>query len=385
MNIGTVATPVSVQRRDFSAPLLVDSWLVGVTVGLVLLSVIMVYSTTGILAQEKFGDSLFFFKRQLVAALIGGVLAAVVARIDLGLVRRASPYLFVVSVTLVLLTLIPGIGDRAGGAQRWIQLPFMRFQPVEFIKILFVVFLAGYFARYEGSIGNFVQGILKPFFLFGFLAVPLLLQPDFGSTAVIAIVTFGMAVSLGVRLRWIGVGLVVAAVLATILVFVSPYRMMRIVSFLSPTADATGKGYQLIQSLIAVGTGELTGVGLGGSQQKLFFLPAAHTDFIFAVIAEELGFLGCLGVIGAFLIFLWRGLVLASRLADDTFACGLAVGLTLLIVAPAFLNMGVVLGLLPTKGMVLPLVGYGGSSLISSLIGVGLLLALARSFHKNVR
>jgi cell division protein FtsW len=250
---------------------------------------------------------------------------------------------------------------------------------------MFVIFLAGYFARNEGSIGDVINGVLKPFLLLGCIAVPLLMQPDFGSTAVMAVVTFGIAVSLGVKLRWILVGLIAAGGLAAILVAVSPYRMMRIVSFLSPTADSSGKGYQLIQSLIAVGTGELTGVGLGGSQQKLFFLPAAHTDFIFAVIAEELGFVGCLGVIVAFLVFLWRGLLLASRLADDTFACGLAVGLTLLIVAPAFLNMGVVLGLLPTKGMVLPLVGYGGSSLISSLFGVGLLLALSRSFQSNVR
>jgi cell division protein FtsW len=359
--------------------------LVATTVGLVILSVIMVYSTTGILAQEKFGNSLFFFKRQVVAALVGGVLAVIASRLDLGLLRRISPYLFFVSVGLVMLTLIPGLGDRAGGAQRWVQLPFLRFQPVEFIKIMFVIFLAGYFARNEGSIGDVINGVLKPFLLLGCIAVPLLMQPDFGSTAVMAVVTFGIAVSLGVKLRWILVGLIAAGGLAAILVAVSPYRMMRIVSFLSPTADSSGKGYQLIQSLIAVGTGELTGVGLGGSQQKLFFLPAAHTDFIFAVIAEELGFVGCLGVIVAFLVFLWRGLLLASRLADDTFACGLAVGLTLLIVAPAFLNMGVVLGLLPTKGMVLPLVGYGGSSLISSLFGVGLLLALSRSFQSNVR
>jgi cell division protein FtsW len=385
VNFSAIAPPVGSVRRDLSAPRRSDPILVATTVGLVILSVIMVYSTTGILAQEKFGNSLFFFKRQVVAALVGGVLAVIASRLDLGLLRRISPYLFFVSVGLVMLTLIPGLGDRAGGAQRWVQLPFLRFQPVEFIKIMFVIFLAGYFARNEGSIGDVINGVLKPFLLLGCIAVPLLMQPDFGSTAVMAVVTFGIAVSLGVKLRWILVGLIAAGGLAAILVAVSPYRMMRIVSFLSPTADSSGKGYQLIQSLIAVGTGELTGVGLGGSQQKLFFLPAAHTDFIFAVIAEELGFVGCLGVIVAFLVFLWRGLLLASRLADDTFACGLAVGLTLLIVAPAFLNMGVVLGLLPTKGMVLPLVGYGGSSLISSLFGVGLLLALSRSFQSNVR
>lgn len=381
----TAVARVPETRRELRAPFVVEMPLVVTTVALVLFSVIMVYSTTGVLAQEKFGDSLFFFKRQAIAAGVGLILMFLCSRIDLSLLKRVSPYLFFICVGLLLLTMIPGIGDRAGGAQRWVQLPFIRFQPVEFIKIMFVIFIAGYYARHEGEVGNFLQGIIKPFFLFGFLAVPLLLQPDFGSTAVIAIVTFGMAVALGVKLRWVAIGLIGAALTAGVLVYLSPYRMMRILSFLSPMADASGKGYQLIQSLIAVGTGEVTGVGLGGSQQKLFFLPAAHTDFIFAVIAEELGFVGCLCVVAAFLLFLWRGLALAGRLADDTFECALAVGLTLLIVAPAFLNMGVVLGILPTKGMVLPLVGYGGSSLIASLVGVGFLLALARSFQKNVR
>ncbi len=381
----TATLRVPESRRELRAPFIVDMPMVLTTVGLVLFSVIMVYSTTGVLAQEKFGDSLFFFKRQAVAAGIGFVLMLLCSRLDISILKRLSPYLFFVCVGLLILTMIPGIGDRAGGAQRWVQLPFMRFQPVEFIKIMFVIFIAGYYSRHEGEVGNFLQGIVKPFFLFGFLAVPLLLQPDFGSTAVIALVTFGMAVALGVKLRWILIGLVGAAIIAGALVYLSPYRMMRILSFLSPMADASGKGYQLIQSLIAVGSGEITGVGLGGSQQKLFFLPAAHTDFIFAVIAEELGFVGCLAVIAAFLVFLWRGLVLAGKLADDTFECALAVGLTLLVVVPAFLNMGVVLGILPTKGMVLPLVGYGGSSLIASLVGVGLLLALARSFQRNVR
>jgi len=381
----TAVARVPETRRELRAPIVVDTTLVIVTVALVLFSVIMVYSTTGVLAQEKFGDSLFFFKRQAIAAVVGLVLMFLCSRIDLSILRRVSPYLFFICVGLLLLTMIPGIGDRAGGAQRWVQLPFVRFQPVEFIKIMFVIFVAGYYARHEGEVGNFLQGIIKPFFLFGFLAVPLLLQPDFGSTAVIALVTFGMAVALGVKLRWVAIGLIGAALTAGVLVYLYAYRMMRILSFLSAMADASGKGYPLVQSLSAVGTGEVTGVRLGGSQQQLFLLPAAHTDFIFAVIAEELGFVGCLCVVAAFLLFLWRGLALAGRLADDTFECALAVGLTLLIVVPAFLNMGVVLGILPTKGMVLPLVGYGGSSLIASLVGVGFLLALARSFQKNVR
>jgi cell division protein FtsW len=162
------------------------------------------------------------------------------------------------------------------------------------------------------------------------------------------------------------------------LVLISPYRMMRVVSFLSPFADASGKGYQLIQSLIAVGTGQVSGVGLGSSQQKLFFLPAAHTDFIFAVISEELGFVGAVVVIAAFLVILWRGFLLARSVSHDTFLFSCAVGLTMLIVVPALLNVGVVIGLLPTKGMVLPLVGYGGSSLMACMAVIGLLLGIRR-------
>jgi cell division protein FtsW len=171
---------------------------------------------------------------------------------------------------------------------------------------------------------------------------------------------------------------VVVAVCMAVLVIISPYRMMRIVSFLSPFADVSGKGYQLIQSLIAVGTGQVNGVGLGSSQQKLFFLPAAHTDFIFAVVAEELGFVGGIVLLIGFLVVMWRGLLVARSVRHDTFRFTLAVGLTMMIVAPALLNVGVVIGLLPTKGMVLPLVGYGGSSLMACLAVVGLLLGVRR-------
>ena len=170
----------------------------------------------------------------------------------------------------------------------------------------------------------------------------------------------------------------VVAIVMGILVLISPYRMMRVVSFLSPFADASGKGYQLIQSLIAVGTGQLNGVGLGASQQKLFFLPAAHTDFIFAVISEELGFVGGLVTIFGFLVVMWRGFLIARAVRHDTFLFALAVGLTMMIVAPALLNVGVVIGLLPTKGMVLPLVGYGGSSLMACMGVVGLLLGIRK-------
>lgn len=365
-------------------PFLLDAGIVLTVFLLVGFSLVMVYSTTGVVASEKFGDPLYFVKRQVAAAFIGIVLMFAFSRANIETVRKISPYLFFFCVGFLLVTLLPGVGHRAGGAQRWINLGIIKFQPGELVKVLFIVFIAGFWARHETRLGEFGQGIVKPFFLVAIVAGLLLLQPDFGSASVISLVTLGMAMATGVRLRYIACAAIILTLCLSVLVFISPYRMQRIMSFLSPFSDVSGKGYQLIQSLIAVGTGQLTGVGLGDSQQKLFFLPAAHTDFIFAVVSEELGFVGGVVLLITFLVFLWRGLLIASRHADDTFAFSLAVGLTLVIVAPALLNIGVVIGLLPTKGMVLPLVGYGGSSLVTCLVAVGLLLALKR-YHQEQR
>lgn len=352
--------------------------LVATVLLLVGFGLVMVYSTTGIVSQEKMGDSLFFAKRQCLSALLGTCIMLLCFRIPSGLLRRASPYLFVASLFLLLLPLIPGIADRAGGASRWVKIGPVRFQPGEFVKLFMVVFMAGFFARHEHQISSFVHGIIKPFALVSMVAALLLLQPDFGSSAVIVLVILAMALASGVRLSHMALCTVAVVLCMGTLVFISPYRMMRVVSFLSPFSDASGKGYQLIQSLIAVGTGQVSGVGLGSSQQKLFFLPAAHTDFIFAVISEELGFVGSVVVILAFLVILWRGLLLARAVSHDTFLFSCAVGLTMLIVVPALLNVGVVIGLLPTKGMVLPLVGYGGSSLMTCMAVIGLLLGIRR-------
>lgn len=369
---------------NLKAPLFPDTPLLAITLALVSFSLVMVYSTTGILSHEKFGDSLLFVKRQALSAFLGVVLLFVVARFDVSIVRKLSPLAMIVALLFVVLPFIPGLGVSAGGARRWIRFGSIAFEPAEFSKVMYVVFLAGFFARHENKIASFGTGFFKPILLLTLLAVPLLLQPDFGSVVILMVVTLVMSLAAGARLKYI-VGSIVLGIFALVpLVIFSPYRLRRVLGFLSPFTDQEGRGYQLIQSLIAVGTGGVSGVGLGASQQKLFFLPAAHTDFIFGVIAEELGFVGCVMLCVVFLIFLWRGMRLAYRYADDTFAFTLAVGLTLLIVAPAFLNIGVVVGLLPTKGMVLPLVGYGGSSLVACLLTVGLLLALARGFYRRL-
>jgi len=371
--------------EELRPPVLSDYLLAAATVVLLGLGLLMVYSTTGVVAGERFGDSLYYAKRHAVAVLLGLFLGAIATRLPLKVVRQISPWCLPITIFLLALPMIPGLGDNAGGATRWVSIGGMRFQPGEISKLTFVLFMAGFLARHEHKLQSFKQGIMMPLLLLAPVAVLYLVKPDFGSAAVLTLVVVVMIACAGARLTYLaGIGVLLTAGAAA-LVVTSPYRMSRIVSFLSPFSDAQGKGYQLIQSLIAIGSGEVNGVGIGASQQKLFFLPAAHTDFIFAVISEELGFAGALFVIAVFSVVLWRGLEIASRWADDTFCFSLALGLTLLIVLPAFLNMGVTTGLLPTKGMVLPLVAYGGSSLIASLFGIGLLLGLARHFQRTVR
>lgn len=360
----------------------IDPWVCIPALVLVGIGFVMIYSTTGVISREKMGDDLYYVKRQAAAFIIGFVCMLLAAKTSINRLKELSPFFLIVTLFLALLPLIPGIGDRAGGAQRWVQLPGVRFQPGEFAKLSFILFLAGYLARHENKLTEFKRGILFPGIMLSFVAALFLAQPDFGSTVVIALVCLAMLAASGIRLIYLGLGGVLLASSFAALVVISPYRLSRVISFLSPFSDSSGKGYQLIQSLIAVGSGQLYGVGLGQSQQKLFYLPAAHTDFIFAVIAEEFGFIGSVLTLLVFGVLMARGLQIARRHAADTFSFSLAIGLTLMIVAPALLNAGVVTGALPTKGMVLPLVGYGGSSLVVCMIGLGFLLALARDMHR---
>jgi cell division protein FtsW len=362
-------------------PQLYDMFIIAITLILIGVSLVMVYSTTGVTASEKFGDTFFYVKRQAMSCLIGLVLMLLLSRVDINIVKRCSPFFLPICVLLLLCTLIPGIGDSAGGAKRWVSLGFVRFQPGELVKVLFIVFIAGFLDRHEARLPSLQQGIIKPFLLVCLVSGLFLAQPDFGSAVVVASISFCMVAASGVRLRYLLIAGGILAFSAICLVLISPYRMKRIASFLSPFSDVSGKGYQLIQSLIAVGTGQTTGVGLGASQQKLFFLPAAHTDFIFSVVAEELGFIGAVMLLSLFLLFLWRGLMISSRLAEDVFASSLALGFTLLISLPALLNIGVVTGMLPTKGLVLPLIGYGGTSLVTCMAAIGVLLSLSRRVH----
>lgn len=370
--------------QDLRSPRFYDVVILSIVFILVGLSVVMVYSTTGVISSEKFSDPLFYLKRQVTSVVLGFVILFLCARINIERLKTFSPFCLPICLLLLFMTLLPGVGESSGGAKRWVNLFIIRFQPGEIVKVLFAVFIAGYLGRHENKLHFFTDGVLKPFTMVALVCGLLLIQPDFGSASVIAIISFAMIAATGVRLRYMALCGIALLMSAVTLVLVSPYRMRRIISFLNPWADPAGKGYQLIQSLIAVGTGQVSGVGLGASQQKLFFLPAAHTDFIYAVIGEELGFVGCVAVLLLFVLFLWRGLTIAAKLSDRPFSFALAIGLTLLVVAPALLNVGVVTGMLPTKGLVLPLVGYGGTSLVACMAAIGLLLALNRSIHDRV-
>lgn len=345
----------------------------------------MVFSITALTAEESSGSPFATLIRQAVHIAVGLVLAMIVSRIKPETLKRFSTLAFVFAVFSLVLVLIPGLGAKAGGAQRWLQLGPLRFQPGEFAKIATVLFFSAFISRHHERMRLFGRGIVLPALVVGILALLLLLQPDFGSVVVISLVT-GLQLWQFVRIGHIGLLAVTGALTLSTIAVTTPYRLRRLHAFLDPFKDPSNSGYQLIQSLIAVGSGGFWGRGLGGGEQKLYYLPAAETDFIFAVICEELGFVGAISVALIYLCIAWRGFRLARRHAGEPFLSSLAIGATSLIVLPAFINMSVVLGLLPTKGLALPLVSYGGSSIICTLLAVGVLWSLSRhSLHEELK
>ncbi len=291
--------------------------------------------------------------------------------------KKFSGLGMVLALVMLLLVLTPGIGHSAGGAQRWIAFGPFRFQPGELVKLLAIVYFSGYIARHGSKMRHLLPGTIVPFVVIGALGFLLLLEPDFGSTAIVTGVVLSQLFTVSRISHLIGAG-VMGGIAAASLIYSSPYRLRRLEAFLNPLENASGSGYQLVQSLVAISSGGISGEGLGAGRQKLFYLPAAHTDFIFSMIAEELGFAGCITIIMVFMVIAYRGLSIASRLRADSFSSSLAVGLTMLLVLPALLNIGVVSGVLPTKGLVLPLVAYGGTAMVVNLAIMGLLVALSR-------
>lgn len=344
---------------------------------LLALGLVMVFSSSSVRAYVDFGDSYYFLKRQLAWVILG--LAAMVAmmRVEYWEIRRvARPFFFLTLFTLVIV-LVPGVGRLVGGARRWIGYGSLQFQPSELMKLAVVVYMAWALARSPGRVKDFVRGILPYVVLLGVIFALILQQPDLGTAVAVGGTVVVMIFVAGARLGHLGgLGLAALPVLAYA-VMGEEYRRRRLFAFLDPFADPQGSGFHIIQALYAIGSGGLFGLGLGRSRQKFFYLPAEHTDFIFAILGEELGFVGAAFVLGLFLLLAWRGYRTAMT-APDMFSSLLAAGLTTMIALQAALNIGVVCGILPITGIPLPFLSFGGSSLVPTLAGVGMLLNISR-------
>jgi cell division protein FtsW len=299
------------------------------------------------------------------------------------LARLAYPILLV-AIGLMIAVLIPGIGSTAGGAQRWIRLAGFSLQPSELLKLAWVIYLAYSLARKREKVASFSVGFLPHLLLAGFLAVLCLGQPDFGSAVALIFLLFAMLFAAGAKLSYLVASVLVALPIGYHLIASSPYRLRRLLAFLDPWGTRHGEGYQVAESLLSVGSGGITGLGLGDGRQKLYFLPEAHTDFIFSIIGEELGLIGVVAVVLLYGLLIWRGLR-ASLSASEPFGVYLGLGLTTLFAFHALVNMSVALGLLPTKGLTLPFVSYGGTSLVVMMGAAGILLSISASARAGGR
>jgi cell division protein FtsW len=292
--------------------------------------------------------------------------------------RRFAKPILLTALVLLVLVLIPGLGREVSGARRWFRFKFISFQPSEFANLAVIIYVADFLARKKDTIKSFVWGFLPVILALGCVALFILAQPDLGTTLALGVVVFIMLFIAGARLRHMMYMLLPSIPLLYFLIFSVPYRRMRIMAFLNPWADPKGSGFQIIQSQIALGSGGIFGVGLGHSKQKLFFLPAAHTDFIFSIIGEEAGLIGTIGVIALFIYFIQQGLKIV-KFAPEKFGYFLSLGLVSMITLKAIVNIGVTCALFPTKGLPLPFISYGGSSFIFDMISVGILLNIARA------
>ena len=357
--------------------LTVDKWMLLAVVGLLAVGVTMVLSTSYLYSQERYGDGTYFFRKQMIAMGAGAVALIACTMIPSALYRRFAYPLLALSFIILVLVLVPGVGVNRGGARRWIMFPGFAFQPSELAKLALVFYLAHSMAKKEQMIRSFSVGVLPHLMVFSLFAGMLLLEPDFGTALMLSMLLYFMLFIGGARVHHlVGTGLMALPVLIYVLTK-ADYRIRRLMSFLDPWSDAAGSGFHVIQSLIAFGSGQIWGRGLGESRQKLFYLPEAHTDFVFSVIGEELGLLGALAVLALFGVIITRGLQLTAKI-EEPFDQYLAFGLTVLLGLQALIHMGVVMGLMPTKGLVLPFISYGGSAMVINLMEAGILLGLSR-------
>lgn len=364
----------------------VDGAMIALWVALMTIGLIMVASASIAFAALNYDDAWYFARRHGIYLMMGMMVALFVMCLPMSVWQRYSGYLLLFTLLLLVIVLIPGIGKRVNGSQRWLSLGFISIQVSEIAKVCAVIFFASFFARRYQELHFGWQGFLKPLLIVGLFVVLLLLEPDFGSSVVLCGTVFAMMFIAGVRL-WHFLLLIAIGVmsLAAVAVF-SPYRMQRLITFLDPWADQFNSGYQLTQSLIGFGRGEWVGLGLGNSLQKLFFLPEAHTDFIFAIIAEEFGLVGAVVTLALFAALIWRIFLLSRQnLAMGRVFPALATfGIAILFSIQVFINAGVASGLLPTKGLTLPFISYGGSSLLINCLLMGFVVRARWELHTRV-
>ena len=364
-----------------------DPWLMGAAVALACLGVVMVGSASVAIGENLGVGPFHYLVRHVLFIGVGLVLAVVVMRTELKTVEKYNQLLLLGCFVLLLLPWLPGLGVSVNGARRWINLGVSRFQVVEAVKVIYIVWLASYLVRFRDEVNATWLAMLKPLGVAVLLVGMLLAQPDFGSATLLLAITAGMLVLGGVNLPRMTLPVVLGLPLLVAVAIIEPYRMRRITSFMDPWADQLGSGYQLSNALMAVGRGEWIGVGLGASVQKLNYLPEAHTDFIFSVIAEELGFLGVCVVIALYALLVGRALYLGLKCVEMRrhFAGYIAFGVALWIGMQALVSIGVNLGVLPTKGLTLPLVSSGGSSVMMTCVAIGLLLRVSYELDRAER
>ncbi len=354
-----------------------DLLLICITLLLALTGIVMVYSASSGLSDRAFGSSAVLLRNHMLHLGVGLAGLMVAMRVPLERWKQWIPLALLVCFVLLVLVLVPGIGSKAGGARRWFRLGPVSVQPTEILKFALIAFVASYLDRKQDVVAQFFRGVMPGMAVMGVFLLLVLLQPDFGSMVLIALTLLLMIFVGGAKPAHILASLSGFLVIGVYLVASQAYRMKRLLIFLNPWQDPQDTGFQIIQSYLAIGNGGLFGVGLGGSRQKMFFLPDAHTDFIFSILAEELGLLGVLAVMFLFGCFVWRG-YRASLAAGDDFARYLGYGITTLFSLQIILNLAVVMGLLPTKGLPLPFISLGGSSLVLSLFMTGILLNIGR-------
>lgn len=352
--------------------------LIGITGTLLTIGLIFIYSSSSVFALETYGSGYYFLKKQLLGLFLGICGALFCYIVPLKLIKNLTPLLFWGSWFLTLGTLIPGISRTIHGSSRWLCIGGLSFQPSDLLKITLILFMAKLLEKKTAATLNFKKLLIPSLIIIGLAGIILLKQPDFGLTVTLASTCFLMLFIAGLPLKYVGITLGSAIPIVALLIFAFPYRVKRILVFLNPWNDPKGAGFQIIQSLIAIGSGGWFGIGIGQSKQKFFYLPMQHTDFIFSIIGEETGFFGSSLIIILYVLFLYFGCKIALNL-DDIFTRFSIIGFTLIITLQAFINIFVTTGLLPTKGIGLPFISYGNSALVCSLCMIGIIANMAKN------